>query len=144
MIIARLLSRKRFLLFLGIITLFFYFRNQNIYIVTAYCNCQVCINKHAYRDGRFASNKLTYFGGIAAPKNIKFGTNVKLIPLTEADKKAVNTYLEGKTEYRVEDRGYLIKGNRLDIFIPKRMGGHKTARLWGTRKLKIKFTKTKN
>ncbi len=112
-------------------------RPTDIYTVTAYCNCPICINKHEFQDKRFASYRPTYFGGIAAPREFRFGTQIRLIPLKEKDREAMDKYLEGREYYLVEDRGFLIRGNRLDIFIPQRLGGHKTAQKWGSRKMRI-------
>ena len=126
------------LTYLILIAVIYYFsRPIDIYEVTAYCNCKICINKLGFRDKRFASMEETYFGGIAAPRRIPFGTKIRLIPLKERDQEAVNELLEGRLDYIVEDRGFLIRERRLDIFIPKRMGGHKTAQKWGTRQMRI-------
>lgn len=87
--------------------------------VTAYCSCSKCCGK---RTGRTASGtKATAGRTIAAPKNFKFGTKLKI---------------NGK-EYTVEDRGGAIKGNRIDIFV----GSHSAALRWGVRYLPVEVSK---
>jgi len=131
------------LTYLFLILLAYYFSKPiDVYDVTAYCNCQICINKRVFRDKRFASMEETYFGGIAAPREFPFGTKIRLLPLNEKGKKIINELLEGRVDYVVEDRGFLIRGRRLDIFIPQRLGGHKTAQKWGTRQMRIAIDTT--
>ena len=87
--------------------------------VTAYCSCSKCCGK---TTGRTASGtKATAGRTIAAPKNFKFGTKLKI---------------NGK-EYTVEDRGGAIKGNRIDIFV----GSHSAALRWGVRYLPVEVSK---
>lgn len=90
-----------------------------VYKITAYCACAKCCGK---TTGRTASGtKATAGRTIAAPKNFKFGTKLKI---------------NGK-EYTVEDRGGAIKGNRIDIFV----GSHSAALRWGVRYLPVEVSK---
>jgi len=140
MLLLKILKNRKVLILLACVLLATYLLNRNVYTVTAYCSCKKCINSREFRDERFASNQKVYFGGIAANKSIPFGTKIKLIPKRARDKKAVDRYLRGRKDFIVEDRGFLIKGRKLDIFIPQNMGGHKTALKWGKRRLRIQIT----
>ncbi|MFA5087499.1 MAG: 3D domain-containing protein [Candidatus Omnitrophota bacterium] len=139
--IPPLFRKKSVILALIIILAIVYVQNSDVYTVTAYCNCRICINKKNFRDGRFSSNQRVYFGGAAARKSIPFNTKIRLIPLSQKDKTAIDRYFKGRKDFIIEDRGFLITGNRIDIFIPKSMGGHKTALKWGKRKMRVKMFK---
>jgi len=109
-------------------------------LVTAYCNCPICVNIKKYQhDDQFASGKRIYWGGIAADRSIPFKTKVELVPLWPQDWGTLTTLLKGRRKFVVEDRGGKIKGKHLDIFIPDSMGGHQTARRWGVRRMRIKL-----
>lgn len=112
---------------------------RHLYIVTAYCNCATCINVPAYRDGKFASGKKTYWGGIAADKKVPFGSKVELVPHAPGDWMAVMGILRGRTQFVVEDRGGKIRGRHIDVFFPKSRGGHMAALEWGARRMRIKI-----
>ena len=90
--------------------------------VTAYCACKKCCGKHA--NGRTATNHRIRRGDafVAADKMYRFGTEM-IIPGYN-NSKAV----------KVLDRGRVIKGNRLDVFIPS----HRNARKWGVRYMDVK------
>lgn len=110
---------------------------RHLYTVTAYCGCPICINVPEYRDGKFASGKKIYWGGVAADPKVPFGTRVELFPLSPKNLGAMISLLKGRRRFVVEDRGGLIKGRDIDIFIPDSMGGHKTAKKWGVRKMRV-------
>lgn len=112
---------------------------SHLYRITAYCNCAICINVPKYQDGRFASGKKTYWGGVAGDPSVRFGSDVELVPFWLEDWKAVLKTLKGRKRFIVEDRGGKIKGKCIDIFIPKSRGGHKLARKWGVRYMRIKI-----
>lgn len=89
--------------------------------VTAYCPCRICCGKHA--DGVTACNHRIRPGDVfvAADKSISFGTEMK-IPGYNANRPV-----------EVKDRGRLIVGNRLDVF----MHSHQQAKQWGCRELDV-------
>ena len=120
-------------------SLYYAFWGRHLYLVTAYCNCPICINVPKYHDSRFADGKPLYWGGIASGSSIPFGTQVDLVPHWPQDWGAVFALLEGRRDFRVEDRGGKIKGKHIDLFIPDSMGGHKTAMKWGVRRMRIKL-----
>ncbi len=134
-----LIKNNKFLVFLCllVISLIDQISHKDVFTVTAYCNCKICINVRRFRDKRFASNEKTYFGGAAASKEIPFGTRLTLIPLNSIDSYAINKLLNGRKNFIVEDRGFLIKGRKIDVFIPDDMGGHKTAQKWGRRHMHV-------
>lgn len=130
-------NQLRIIIYLFLLVLFYEFDQIDIYQVTAYCDCKICINRLKFRDGKFASNESVYFGGAAARREIPFGTKIKLISLNEKDQRAVKNIFQGKVDFVIEDRGFLIQGNKIDIFIPKWLGGHKAAQKWGIRRMRI-------
>jgi 3D (Asp-Asp-Asp) domain-containing protein len=135
---------KRFILAYAFLTfalysLYYAFWGRHLYLVTAYCNCPVCINIPKYRDSQFASGKKIYWGGIAADPSVPFGTRVELVPHWPQDWGAVYGLLKGRRKFRVEDRGGKIKGKHIDLYIPDSFGGHKAALRWGVRRMRIKM-----
>lgn len=91
--------------------------------VTAYCPCPICCGRWS-GGGLTASGKpITSNRGrfVAADRSLPFGTQVK-----------VPGY-HGGAAVPVLDRGGLIKGNRLDLFMPT----HAQARAWGRRNLEV-------
>jgi len=108
-------------------------------LITAYCNCPICINVKKYHDGRFASGKKVYWGALAADPSIPFRTKVELMPLWPQDWAVIFTRLKGRRNFKVEDRGGKIKGKHIDLFIPDSLGGHKAARRWGARRMRLKI-----
>jgi len=85
-------------------------------IVTAYCSCTKCCGRHA--AGYFASGERTYWGGVAA--------DWRLLPAgTEL---GIEGYIGAFT---VEDTGRVIKGSRLDIWMPT----HRAAKQFGRQRL---------
>jgi 3D (Asp-Asp-Asp) domain-containing protein len=112
---------------------------QFVYTITAYCNCPICINVPEYRDGKFASGKKLYWGAVAADPKVHFGSKVELVPTWPQDWLAAMVFLNGRRNFTVEDRGGLIKGKDIDIFIPDSMGGHPVAKKWGVRRMRIKI-----
>jgi 3D (Asp-Asp-Asp) domain-containing protein len=113
---------------------------QHRYLITAYCDCPICVNVKKFRDGKFASHHPVYWGGIAADKKIPFNSNVELLPVTPLDWFAVWDSLSGRRNFTVEDRGGKIKGRHLDIYIPQSRGGHQTALNWGVRRMRVKIS----
>ncbi len=119
--------------------IYYHVWGRHTYLVTAYCNCPVCINVEAFRDGRFASGKPVYWGGVAADRKIPFGATVELAPVLPHNSLAVSDVLKGRKKFTVEDRGGKIKGRHIDIFIPDSLGGHKAAKRWGARRMRLKI-----
>lgn len=109
------------------------------YLITAYCDCPICINVPEFRDGKFASRRPVYWGGVAADKSVRFGSTVELVPFTPRDWFAVRSYLRERRHFTVEDRGGKIRGRHIDIFIPQSMGGHQAAVHWGIRRMRVKI-----
>lgn len=109
------------------------------YLITAYCDCPICINIPEFRDGKFASHRPVYWGGVAADKSISFGSSVELVPFTVRDWLAVRSYLGNKRHFTVEDRGGKIRGRHIDIYIPQSRGGHQAAVHWGVRRMRVKI-----
>lgn len=115
------------------------FWGQYVYTITAYCNCPICINQSKYHDGKFASGKSVYWGGVASDAAVPFGTQMELLPLSPKDWMAVMNVLNGRRKFVIEDRGGKINGKHIDIFIPDSLGGHQAARRWGVRRMRIKL-----
>ncbi len=112
---------------------------RHSYLITAYCDCPICINIPEFRDGKFASMRPLYWGGVAADKSIPFKSTVELVPFTLWDWLAVRNLLGNRRDFTVEDRGGKIRGRHIDIFIPNAQGGHQTALQWGARRMRIKI-----
>lgn len=108
------------------------------YLITAYCDCPICINVPAFRDGKFASRRPVYWGGVAADKSVPFGASVELVPFTLWDWFAVRNLLGDRRHFKVEDRGGKIRGRHIDVYIPQSMGGHERALRWGVRRMRVK------
>jgi 3D (Asp-Asp-Asp) domain-containing protein len=89
--------------------------------VTGYCACRKCCGK--FSDGITASNHRIRRGDVfvAADKFYGFGTEM-VIP----------GYNRSKT-VTVQDRGRVIKGNRLDLFFDS----HRRAQKWGVKYLDV-------
>ena len=109
------------------------------YLITAYCDCPICINVPEFRNGKFASRRPVYWGGVAAGKSVPFGANVELVPFTIRDWFAVRNFLGNRRNFTVEDRGGKIHDRHIDIFFPQSMGGHQRAVHWGARRMRIKI-----
>lgn len=109
------------------------------YLITAYCDCPICVNVPEFRDGKFASQRPVYWGGVAADKSVPFGSSVELVPFTLRDWFAVWSYLGDRRQFTVEDRGGKIHGRHIDIFFPQSMGGHEKATHWGVRRMRVKI-----
>ncbi len=90
--------------------------------VTAYCPCRKCCGRHS--DGYTASMHKIHRGDrfVAADKKFSFGTEM-IIPGYNNSKPV-----------KIEDRGRLIKGNKLDVFF----NSHKQAMKWGVKYLDVK------
>lgn len=112
---------------------------RHSYLITAYCDCPICINVPAFRDGKFASMRPLYWGGVAADKSIPFKSSVELVPFTFWDWWAVRSLLGNRKDFIVEDRGGKIRSRHIDIFIPDSRGGHQTALQWGARRMRVKI-----
>jgi len=115
------------------------FWSRHCYLITAYCDCPICINVPEFRDGKFASRRPVYWGGVAADKSIPFGSSVELVPFTVWDWLAVRNFLGGRRNFTVEDRGGKIHSRHIDIFFPQSRGGHQTALRWGPRRMRVKI-----
>jgi 3D (Asp-Asp-Asp) domain-containing protein len=109
------------------------------YLITAYCDCPICINVPEFRDGKFASHHPVYWGGVAADKSVPFRSSVELVPFTLRDWLAVKNFLGGRRDFTVEDRGGKIHGRHIDIFFPQARGGHELAKHWGARRMRVKI-----
>jgi len=97
--------------------------------VTAYCPCSICCGRHS--DGKTASGTKADHPLVAAPRSIPFGSWV-IVP----------GYNHGNP-VRVEDRGRVIRGNRLDVLFQKLPGekgyrpAHARAVAWGVQTLSV-------
>ena len=120
-------------------SVYYAFWGRHLYLVTAYCNCPICINVKKYQDNQFANGKPIHWGAVAADPSVPFGAAVQLIPHWPQDWGAVYVLLDGTREFKVEDRGGKIKGKHIDLFIPDTMGGHKAALRWGVRRMRVKI-----
>jgi 3D (Asp-Asp-Asp) domain-containing protein len=109
------------------------------YLITAYCDCPICINVPEFRNGKFASLRSVYWGGVAAAKAIPFGSDVELVPVTLWDWFAVRNFLGDRRHFTVEDRGGKIRDRHIDIFFPQSRGGHQAAVRWGVRRMRVKI-----
>jgi 3D (Asp-Asp-Asp) domain-containing protein len=109
------------------------------YLITAYCDCPICINVPEFRNGKFASLRPVYWGGVAAGKSVPFGSSVELVPVTLWDWLAVRNFLSDRRHFTVEDRGGKIHDRHIDIFFPQSRGGHQAALKWGTRRMRVKI-----
>lgn len=89
--------------------------------VTGYCACSRCCGK--FSDGVTASNHRIRWGDkfVAADKYYSFGTEM-VIPGYNNDRAVT-----------VEDRGRVIKGNRLDLYF----NTHWQAKKWGVKYLDV-------
>ncbi|MFA5167421.1 MAG: 3D domain-containing protein [Candidatus Omnitrophota bacterium] len=115
------------------------FWGRYCYLITAYCDCPVCINVAEFRDGKFASQRPIYWGGVATDKSVSFGSDVELVPVTPRDWLAVYKFLDGRRHFTAEDRGGKIHGRHIDIFFPQSRGGHEAALHWGVRRMRVKI-----
>lgn len=91
---------------------------------SAYCSCPLCCGSYSYTNhGITASGTRAKWGTIAVPKEMKFGTKMKIEGF-------------GNQTFTAEDRGGYIKkiGNvyRIDIY----MSSHAETQRFGRRKLK--------
>lgn len=89
--------------------------------VTGYCACSKCCGKHS--DGVTASNHRIRWGDtfVAADKFYSFGTEM-VVPGYSNDRVVT-----------VQDRGRVIKGNRLDLYF----NTHGQAKKWGVKYLDV-------
>lgn len=116
---------------------FFWARHR--YLITAYCDCPICINIPEFRDGKFASRRPVYWGGVAADKSIPFRSSVELVPVTPRDWIGVWSLLGNRRNFTVEDRGGKIHSRHIDIYFPQSRGGHQAAVHWGVRRMRVKI-----
>lgn len=126
-------------IFLAGATIYYEWWGKHLYIVTAYCDCPVCINVPEFRDGKFANGEKVSWGGIAASKEVPFGTEVELVRAWPLEFWKVYSILRNRTEFTVKDRGGKIRGRHIDLFIPDSMGGHKAALRWGRQMMRVKI-----
>lgn len=89
--------------------------------VTGYCSCPKCCGK--FSDGRTASNRRIRKGDVfvAADKFYRFGTDMIIPGYNNAQ------------PVEVQDRGRVIKGNRLDLYFDT----HGQAQKWGVKYLDV-------
>ena len=90
--------------------------------VTAYCACEKCCGKNS--DKTTASGHKIKRGDkfVAADERYPFGTEI-IVP-----------GYNNSEPVKVLDRGYVIRGNRLDVFFDS----HREAREWGVKYLPVK------
>lgn len=88
---------------------------------TGYCACRKCCGK--FSDGKTASNHKIRMGDtfVAADKYYRFDTEM-IVPGYNADRTV-----------SVQDRGRVIKGNRLDLYFDS----HRQAQKWGVQYLDV-------
>lgn len=134
---AKVVAWAGLFLFVGIV--YYELWGKHLYIVTAYCDCPICINVPEFRDGRFASGAKVYWGGAAADRKVPFGTSIELVPFSPLDYWNIEHTLRKRKKFQAEDRGGKIKGRHIDLFIPQSMGGHKTALAWGKQLMRIRL-----
>ena len=92
---------------------------SEIFIATAYCNDEICINVSKWHDGKTAMGTVARIGIIAVdPKIIPLGSKV---------------FIERYGWFRAEDTGGKIKGKKIDIF----MDNYKAAKQFGRRKVVV-------
>ena len=106
-------------------------------IVTGYCPCGLCCDWE--RDWRYRPVVST---GPArgSPKKVGVtasGTRARRGTIAADSRYAYGTvmFVDGYGYGRVEDRGRLITGDRLDVFFPT----HREAEAWGVRKIKVRI-----
>ena len=128
-----------FFLFLALGIFYYEAWGKHLYIVTAYCNCPICVNVKEFHDGRFANGERVNWGGIAAPKDMPFNTKIELVPAWPFDFWKVHRILNDRTDFTVKDRGGKIRGRHFDLFIPDSMGGHKAALRWGRQLMRVRI-----
>ena len=89
--------------------------------VTAYCPCKKCCGRHS--DGYTASMHKILRGDrfVASDRKFTFGTELK-----------IPGYNNSKI-VKVEDRGRLIKGNKIDVFF----NSHSQAKKWGVKYIDV-------
>lgn len=89
--------------------------------VTGYCSCRRCCGK--FSDGKTASNHRIRRGDVfvAADKHHRFGTQM-IVP-----------GYNNTQSVQVQDRGRVIKGNRLDLYFDT----HRRAKKWGVKYLDV-------
>jgi len=126
---------------ISLIGVAFYYElwGSHLYIVTAYCNCPICINVKEFHDGKFANGEKVSWGAVAAPKQYRFGTKIELVPTFPWDYWRIQRVLNNRTKFIVKDRGGKIRGKHIDLFIPDTMGGHKAALRWGRQMMRLKI-----
>ena len=61
---------------------YYFFWARHEYVVTAYCNCPICVNIKEFRDGKFANRQPVHWGAVAADKSIPFGSRIELVPVS--------------------------------------------------------------
>ena len=90
--------------------------------VTAYCPCRKCCGRHS--DGYTASMHKIHRGDrfVASDKKFSFGTEM-IIP-----------GYNHSNPVKIEDRGRLIKGNKIDVFF----NSHRQAMKWGVKYIDVK------
>ena len=134
---SKIIAAAWFFLFFWV--LYYQLWGRHLYLVTAYCNCPICVNVPKYRDGQFASGRKVYWGAAAADPKIHFRTKIELVPMWPSDFWKISHILQDRRRFRVEDRGGKIHGRHIDLFIPEELGGHQTALQWGRQKMRIRL-----
>ena len=117
-------------------------REGELWVVTAYCNCEKCCDWERAPDGTPVHSKgpmkgkPKVVGKTASGKTARRGTvaaDTRILPF------GTRLFVEGYGECRVEDRGGAIKGRHIDLWFPS----HEEAKAWGRREMPVKFLELK-
>src|SRR4030066_232412 len=95
------------------------FFNHMVVSATGYCNCELCINVPAWRDGTTKTGVIARSGIIAVDPDV--------IPLGSV------VWIEGYGVYLAEDVGSQIKGFEIDMFFDT----HEEALAFGRKRLAL-------
>ncbi len=88
------------------------------FVITAYCSCAICCGEGG---GKYTAS------GTVPKVSQTVAVDTRIIPMGST------IYIEGVGTRIAEDRGGLIKGKKLDIY----MKGHETALKWGRQTRKV-------
>ena len=96
-------------------------QEYRVVTATAYCQCAICVNVAAYRDGKTATMTDASKPGAAVDKlNIPLGSRL--------DIPGYGVWI------LADDTGSAIKGDKIDV----RFADHQVAKEWGVKRLKIR------
>jgi 3D (Asp-Asp-Asp) domain-containing protein len=111
---------------------------EELWEVTAYCNCEKCCDWEKDAAGRPVwskgpqKGKPKAVGVTASGRTARKGTvaaDTRVLPL------GTRLWVEGYGECSVDDRGGAIKGRHIDLWFPS----HKEAKEWGRRMMPVRI-----